>query len=34
VKNLLLTLLAVGTLISGAAFAQAPACSSLTITGH
>lgn len=33
-KNLLLTLLAVGTLISGAAFAQAPACSSLTITGH
>ena len=33
-KMLLLTLLAVPTLIPGSAFAQAAACSSLTITGH
>ena len=33
-KNLLLTFLAVVALIPGSAFAQAPACSGLTITGH
>ena len=33
-KKLLLSLLAVVALIPGSAFAQAPACSGLTITGH